>query len=312
MPKVIAILCSDIHIESVPSWRSAEENWFEAMARPLNELRELSNQHEVPIVCAGDIFTRWFAGPELINFAIKHLPKMYSVRGNHDLPNHRHEEVTRSAYWTLVEAGIIQDLTKPVHHSSEAYPDLVLHPFAWNQEIVPFDAEKFSHWVEDGKFIHLAVVHKYIWKEGCGHIDALADAKVSNFRKVLQGYHASVFGDNHTSFMVGKPGQHMLINCGSLLRRHANDINHKPMVGLLHDDGSIKPYYLDISLDKHVESVAKPVKKHETDTTKVLEGFKGLGKDSLDFRAAIRHRLDALKPNQEVTGLVLRSIDPKP
>ena len=50
MKKVIAILCSDLHLSHVaPVARSAENNWYAAMARALQELRELAEEHDVPV-----------------------------------------------------------------------------------------------------------------------------------------------------------------------------------------------------------------------------------------------------------------------
>lgn len=301
MPKVIAVLCSDIHIEACPSWRSNEPNWFHAMARSLKELRDVASQHDVPVVGAGDIFTRWYASPELINFAIENLPHgMYSVRGNHDLPNHRHEEYHRSAYCTLVEAGVIKDLTEPTDVPGQY---LRLHPFPWGKEVAPLGVNDRL-----ASRLNLAVVHRYIWKEGCGYVGAPEESRASKFRDALSGYNASVWGDNHKGFVVGKPGQHMLINCGTFFRRHSDEIDYKPMIGLLYDDGSIVPHYLDISQDVHLDNEQKKIKKDKVDVSSVLAGFKGLGKDSLDFRQAIRYRLEELKPDESVSEMVLKSI----
>lgn len=294
---VVAVLCSDIHIESCPSWRSAEPDWFAAMVRSLSELKAVAEAHDVPIVCAGDILTRWYASPELINFAIKHLPGMYSVRGNHDLPNHRHEEYRKSAYCTLVEAGVITDLTE----RTELHTGVVLHPFPWGKKIVPL--EHPGHNVID-----LAVVHRYIWKEGCGYVGAPDDCKASAFRQSLRGYDASVWGDNHKGFIVGKPLQHMLMNCGTFFRRHSDEINYRPHIGLLYRDGSIVPHYLDISKDVHTQADPTKTAKSRVDASKILLGFEGLGKDSLDFERAVKYRLEELKPDAEVMEMVLRSI----
>ena len=54
---IAAILVADIHLShSPPVARSAEENWYEAMARPLNQLRNLAEKWRAPVICAGDVF----------------------------------------------------------------------------------------------------------------------------------------------------------------------------------------------------------------------------------------------------------------
>ena len=46
----------------------------------------------------------------LISFAIRELPSCYAIPGQHDLPNHSYTDIQRSAYWVLVEAGIIKKI----------------------------------------------------------------------------------------------------------------------------------------------------------------------------------------------------------
>ena len=50
-----------------------------------------------PECLRANIYTKW---PELINWAIKHLPPMLAVPGQHDLPYHDYKELGRSAYAT--------------------------------------------------------------------------------------------------------------------------------------------------------------------------------------------------------------------
>ena len=109
--KVIAILCADIHLQhKAPVWRSAEDDWYEAMRRPLKEITDLGYTHNCPIIIAGDIFTKWNSCPELINFALTYLPSgAYCIPGQHDLPNHQIKDIEKSAYQTLIKAGKITD-----------------------------------------------------------------------------------------------------------------------------------------------------------------------------------------------------------
>ena len=88
-PKSIALLCSDIHLSlNSPICRGLDrERWFETMAHYLKKLKDIAKDHAVPIVCAGDVFDKWNSPPELINFALKHLPEMYAILPNHNLQN---------------------------------------------------------------------------------------------------------------------------------------------------------------------------------------------------------------------------------
>src|SRR4030042_1550393 len=92
--KVIALFCSDLHLSLTPPvFRSNEPDWLTAQQRPLDELRALQSKHQCPIFCAGDLFDKWYGGPkehacELVNWAIKHMPYMHCIPGQHDLPEH--------------------------------------------------------------------------------------------------------------------------------------------------------------------------------------------------------------------------------
>ena len=108
---VVAIACSDIHLTlTPPAARAKEPDWFAAMLRPLNELRHLAKIHEVPIICGGDVFDTWRVPNELVNWAIQHLPEMYSIPGQHDLPFHQIDDIDKSAYRTLEWVGVLKQL----------------------------------------------------------------------------------------------------------------------------------------------------------------------------------------------------------
>jgi len=305
-PKPLGIFVSDVHIEHRPSWRSAEKDWFGAMARQFEELATIADKMKVPIVYTGDIFTNWYAGPELINFAIKHLPQGYAIRGNHDLPNHRHEEMERSAYHTLSEAGVITDLLEPKHELG-----VVLHPFPWGAEIKPPDPYFLSYPMFKDS-LQVAVIHRYIWQDGSSHAGVKDTDKVDANRKRVEGYDASFWGDNHKGFINGN-----LMNCGSFFRRHSDEVDYRPMVGILFDDKSIQPHYLDVSQDLHIDTSYKPINVNDLygdSASAVVSNFNLLGSDQLDFKAAIQRKLTQLNPNANVTTFVLESIkhDTKP
>ena len=114
--EVIAIEVADLHLSHRgPSNRTAKPDWYEIMAYYLDQLTALQIKYDhCPIVVAGDFLDHWNQPPELINFLIDELPEnIYGIPGQHDLPNHSYDHIHRSAYWTLVEAGKINDIKYP-------------------------------------------------------------------------------------------------------------------------------------------------------------------------------------------------------
>ena len=298
--EVIAILCSDLHLSHrPPTARSAEPDWYAAMERQLVELYRLWGKHHVPIICAGDIIDRWNSPPELINFALYHLPFMYCVPGQHDLPNHNIDEIHRSAYETLIKARKIEDI-----ESFTVANGLSLYGFPYGSEIKPLlekEKEKDS--------VHVAVIHKYCWIGERSYLGAPKENKLGAFKKQLKGYDAAVFGDNHVGFLA-KSGDCNVLNAGTFYRRHKDEKDYKPHVGLLHEDGSISLHYMDVSKDKFLdESNTIMCGEHEIDMGDFLDGLEKLSSDPLDFQEALRHYANYHKDiDLEVKRKVLAAI----
>lgn len=234
MIDVIAIFCSDFHLtETAPPARSAEPDWMEAQDRMLRQLVVLAGSHVCPIICAGDLFDRHNPSPALINWTIDHLPKMYAVPGQHDLPHHRYEDVDRSAYWTLVKAGMIIDL------NVKTWCDFRFYGFPWEVGVREPRISDVSK--------RVAVSHRFVWTKTTGYSGAPDTGTVKAIAKLYEGYDVAVFGDNHQGFSKG--GVPAIFNCGCLIRRKANERGYKPRVGLLRGDGTVDSHFLDISED---------------------------------------------------------------
>lgn len=290
MVKPVALLCSDLHLSHTPpAARSAEPDWYAAQKRVLDEVKDWN----LPVLCAGDIFDRWNSPAELINFALECLPDgMICIPGQHDLPNHRLDEIQRSAYWTLVKAGKIKNL---YYHEWYEAGDFraVLHPYPWSVDVEP---------TEKSSTFKIAIIHAYIWKSGYSYPGADENKHVIKYQmERLAGYDVAVFGDNHKSFLDGN-----VFNCGTMMRRKIDEMDYRPNVGILHDDGSIKLHYLDTSKDQFID-VDEP-KQVLADTREFIRELKLLDQDSLDFREAVHRFLDQQDVSPGVRGAVVECL----
>lgn len=257
-------------------------------------------------MCAGDIFDTWRPPPELINFAIKHVPKgMLAIPGQHDLPLHNYEDIRKSAYWTLVEAGVIEDMG-PVSGNKYADDDrnLMVHAFPWGSEIKP-DPPMMDKYPN---YIHLAAVHAYIWIDDRSYPGAPEEKKASAYRKSLKGYDAAVFGDNHISFTC-QSGDCLVFNCGGFMRRRSDEREHKPRVGLLARDGQIKSYYLNVEDD----AMLKGTEKVDPVVVERLEDFvsslSGLTNAVVDFSTAIAQFCDIHNVPKSIREAIASALD---
>lgn len=293
--KAIAIFCSDIHLcHKAPVFRSDEPDWYEAMRRPIRELRALAKKLDVPVICAGDIFDRWNVPPELINFALQELPDIYAVPGQHDLPNHSYEDIERSAYWTLVEAGVIKHLEHgtPVRYAR----DLELYGFPYGFTPEPCFSESSA--------FKVAVIHQYCWIGKYKYPTAPDECNLRNYK--LGGYDAVAIGDNHMSWV-----ENNVCNCGGLMRRTSADLDRKPMVGVLMDDGSIKKHLIDTSDDIYsIDSDNKIEETGRIDLGEFTDGLLGL-RDSqdLDFAEVLKRYCKKNKVRAVVSKLIREAVE---
>lgn len=301
--KIIGILCSDIHLsENPPAARSVEKSWLDVARRQLEQVADLSKQYKAPIIIAGDLYDKWNPSPSLINFAIENLPpNVYAIPGQHDLRFHRYKDIDCSAYWTLVKAKAITHL-EPGEHPTRIGDKLAIWAFPWEHEIFP------CPWPKADDLVKLAVVHQYIWSSKANsYPGAPKENKLTDsFYKRLKGYDAAAFGDNHKGF-ISYTGQTRVINCGTFFRRKSDEIDYKPMVGLLKEDGFIERYYLDVSKDKFCD--ADPAIEKESLGDELIEELRKMADGTLDFVEALQRYMDKEETDQSVKDIILEAIE---
>lgn len=299
--KVEAICVSDFHGWHTPPVSRADSDWYEAMARPWKEVEDLSNEHDAPILFAGDMCDRWNAPAEWINWAIRTLPKMYGIPGQHDLPYHRYADIKRSAYWTLVECGTIIDL-KP--GKMEPISDnLAVIGFPWGTELKP--------WVLGQPLtgFNVALVHHYVWKSKHKYPGAPPESHVAKIRKALKGYRVAVFGDNHLGFL-STDEKTTILNCGGMMRRKSDEKDYVPKAGLIWTDGSVTRVQFDTSKDVLLTKL-KPeaCKNPDGGFEELLETIQSLGNSTADFLEAIEQVLNTRKASKRVRSLVAKYLE---
>ena len=301
--RTVALLVADIHLQARPPVaRSAEEDWFAAMERPLREIANLAGHHRCPIFYAGDIFDRWNAGPEIIHFALRYLPPGYAVPGQHDLPNHNYDEMHRSAYGVLVETGHLKTVPPGVRVLVNG--SLAVTGFQWGYQPVPLVAT-------DTPATHeIALIHKFVWIKGCGYPGASDETFLST--KNLRGYTVAVYGDNHKGFLV-KPKTEKdpwVINCGGFMRRKTDERDYKPGIGLLMEDGTVTRHYLCTEADKFtVLTAAEEAVAQTLNMSEFVDELKALGGgDALNFEATMKRFMDQNNTPPDVREVIMEAM----
>lgn len=298
--KVVAILCSDLHLSlRPPAARAEEPDWLGAQKRVLDQLQTLHQKHDAPILCAGDVFDRWNSPVELVNWSVNNLPRIHAIPGQHDLPYHSMDLIHRSAYWTMflldqTDSGI-------VHLGSSPWEieDLLIQGFPWGIDLTP--APKSDK-------IKVAVIHHYVWIKGHSYPGAPKSATAHNLFGDGMGWDVIVCGDNHKGFLTKTKAGTIIFNCGGLQRRRTDEIGYHPQVGLLREDGSVEPHFLDISQDI-ISPSPTAVDRDDIQLEDFLEQLKGLQGDSLDFQSAMNHAMDDKGVSPDVRRILLEAIE---
>lgn len=290
---IIAILSSDLHLShKPPAARCTEKNWYQAQSRLLRQVSALQDSYGVPWVIAGDIFDDGWrphkCPPELVNLALEHIDRAFAVVGQHDIPFHNLKDIKRSAYWTLVLAGKLTDLSygEPVTISG-ANP-VRLHGFPWGTPL--------KHcWDPNDLMVEVAVVHHYCWVEGHGFPGADIADRADKLANTLKGYDVAVFGDNHSPVRLKPtvPGRPLIFGPGGFQRRRRDEMGHRPSVGLLRADGSVGRHYLDVNADVFADAqeTAHALAAGTIDTSAVIEELNQAADADLDFAEALRAAL---------------------
>ena len=280
---------------------------MEAMARPWKEIKDLQEKHHAEVIVAGDLFDRWNQPPEMINWALDNLPHMLAIPGNHDLPAHRFAEAHRSAYGTLVRAGRIKELTP------EGYRDygwgIQVHGFPFGTELTPPPKSAKPNTSKRRKVLTVAVIHEYLWTAGTGHMKA--DPRQMLFKKHsrFDGWDVVIVGDNHMRFTLKTKGGTTIYNCGTLLRRKANEADYRPCVGLIRQSGKVEPHYLDISKDVLTVLVKKDDPDEDHAIISFVEELVSLQGTSLSFRDALIAAMEHERVTPSVRAVLMRALD---
>lgn len=265
--EVAGIFASDLHWSLLPPLaRSVEKDWLRVQEGYVAQLHSLQHSHgSPPVFLVGDLFQKADNSAYLVNHVIRWLrgcEHWYAIPGNHDTPNHAYNQLDRSSYWTLVEAGVIQHLHPTMTH---ALGKLLIKPFPSGFTVCPPDRDS-------DLMLNVAVIHDYVWTASSGYPGADPKARLNEWLPRLEGYHAVVWGDNHSGFLVKDKTGRFFLNCGSFMRRLAPERDYRPSVGLLFTDGTITRHFLDVSSDQFAEA-SEQANEIEDALHIKLEGF---------------------------------------
>lgn len=226
-----AILSGDWHLqETVPIAR--KDDFYEKQFSKLTFIYSLQKHHDCPILLSGDLFDYWKPTPMLLSKTMEHLPKdIYTIYGNHDLPQHNLDLAYKCGIRVLERAGKLKVL-EGTHWNQKPESNLVIN----SQKILIWHTMTYQG--------------KKPWPD-------CTDPKGATLLRKYPKYDLILTGHNHKPFVEKHEGR-LLVNPGSIFRLSSDQINHNPRVYLWYaDTNTVEAVFLPIEKNvisrKHIE-----------------------------------------------------------
>ena len=254
-----ALLSADWHIRA-DTPISRIDDFTAAMWRKVQFINDLANEHDIPILLAGDLGHRaqwpnWLL--EKFMATISDI-EIIAIAGQHDLPGHNIKALPQSGFGVLMRAGYIKEKKLSSH--------IQMFPFGIKMQ-PPLD---------DGWKVNIAMTHQMVIEDKPYWPGQVA-ASAKSLLKKFPDYQLILSGDNHQPFVVEHKGR-LLVNPGSIMRSTADQINHRPSVYLWEaKSNSVEAVYLPIEqgvIDRtHIDTKKEKDARIEAYTTRLSERY---------------------------------------
>lgn len=297
MKKAIAVACSDIHLsDKAPVARAGEPDWHGKQREALDFIVDVSLEHEVPLIVAGDLFHLPRSTPAMEILAMGCLKRapLIMIPGQHDLPNHLFENAGRGSYG-VIRAFLAE--TAPI--KLDRAPPLV------DYHLFPYGFPRPS--CESLNGINVAVMHDLVWRGKEPYPGAPDGGNVHNLVESMPGYDFIVAGDNHKGFCTTVDDT-VVVNCGSMMRRTAEQENYSPRCYILYDDKTAEPVYLPIEDDVFTREHRDAQKERDERVEAFVSHLKDIEVD-LSFEVNMDRFIAANKVDSEVSTLIREAMN---
>jgi len=240
MRKIVAIFTSDWHFrESNPKCRI--DNYFETQSKKLNQIKELQEKNNCPIFDCGDLLDTYKISPYLEGWLIDNLPnRLFTIPGNHDLPNHRIVDLEKSSLNVLEKAKKVNLFLLEGNNNFK---------ISYETDYFKVTGFYYGEFLNNGTDFHkktrkskidIALVHEFI------SLDKFPGSITpEQLTEKLPGFDFIFCGHNHLNF-ADYVNDCQVINIGSMLRMDADQIDFEPGFYVMYEDTKIERILFNI------------------------------------------------------------------
>jgi len=234
------VFAADDHVRNTaPECRI--DNYTQTIFKKLAYRNKIAKEHNIPILQAGDLGDKNYFVRDGLGWDAKTYNKyisliadsgvdLYCCAGNHDLVGHDITNIDKSVIGSIVDSHAVT-LLKSKNIEIDC---MDIYGCSWNEDIPKvFDEDKFN----------VLVIHKMIIEDKPLWPGQVACKPLELLLKYPE-YNLIISGDNHNTFMY-EYNNRTLVNCGSMMRSSASQVNHKPCFFLYYPESNTveKIYY---------------------------------------------------------------------
>lgn len=307
-----AIICADIHL-SARTPVARVDDYTAAQEAKLTWLQRLQRELACPVIDGGDVFDHWKAPPWLSALAYRRMPAdLFTVPGNHDLPEHA---LTRYPHSALHLLGATRD-DVTVMNVTGTHPLYMVGNYlrVWAYPNGVFDPKALAEIPKARGYRDVLVLHEFVWPglkppwHGAPGYMAQALLRVA----AAAGYDLVVCGDNHKAFVESYEDT-LLVNPGSMMRSTADQSDYRPRCYLYYAKShQLVPEYYPVAPAVITDEHLTRVQERDARVAAYIEHMNTQWAVGLSFRANLEAFLQANPTPRLVKELIWQHMDRTP
>jgi len=295
------IVTADWHLRSNKPRCRLDLDWISTQKKALDQILRYANEYNASVICIGDIFhSTNETTNEIINMVQEFAIELqviggtfYILAGNHDLPQHNLENISRSAFQILLNSINISEIFQLSHVV----------------DLGEVSAANFG-----GEDTNSEIIFKHVL---CFPEDVKMppNYKITRPSELFEQFNNARYiftGDYHRQFFYEDKKKKTLLNPGCLLRQAADMIDYEPSVFLVEFlNGEMKYKSLPIKDDEKMvtDEYLETEKERNSRIDAFIERIKDNKSVTFDFLENVHNLLKNNEIKDDIKNIILELME---